>query len=149
MSVQDIDLGWGKIVKNMNKLDKTTVKVGIQAGDKTSDGKENLAYIAGVHEYGSSDGHIPQRSFIRTALDNNKGEINNLKDKLAGKIVDGSVAPEAALNLIGLKVAGMIQENITDGDFVPNAPSTVRAKGSAKPLIDTGHMRASVRHVLE
>lgn len=147
--VRDIDLGWNKIMQNMKKLDNTAVKVGIQSGETTEDGEEDLAYIAGVHEFGSSDGHIPQRSFLRTAIDNNEGEIEKLKTSLAGKIVDGSVNPKNALELIGQKVTGMIQENITDGHFVPNAPSTVRAKGSDKPLIDTGHMRNSVRHVLE
>lgn len=147
--VRDIDLGWSKIMHNMNKLDKKAVKVGIQAGDKTDDGEKDLAYIAGVHEFGSSDGHIPERSFLRTALDKNESKIESLKNNLAGKIVDGSTTPENALNLIGEAVTGMIQENITDGNFTPNAPATIKAKGSDKPLIDTSHMRNSVRHVLE
>lgn len=32
----------------------------------------------------------------------------------------------------------------TGGAFKPNAPSTVKRKGSAKPLVETGAMRASV-----
>ena len=149
MSVVDKDLGWKKILRNMRKIDAKAVKVGIQDGDKTSDGKESLAYIASLHEFGSPGGKIPERSFIRTAIDKNEHKINNLSDGLALKILDRSVTVRGALDLIGLKVTGMIQEQITDGDYVPLAPATIKRKGSDKPLIDTGHMRQSVRHVIE
>ena len=149
MSVVDKDLGWKKILRNMRKIDAKAVKVGIQDGDKTSDGKESLAYIASLHEFGSPGGKIPERSFIRTAIDKNEHKINNLSDGLALKILDRSVTVRGALDLIGLKVTGMIQEQITDGDYVPLAPATIKRKGSDKPLIDTGHMFQSVRHVIE
>lgn len=147
MSVRDIDLGWNKILRNMQEVGSKSVKVGIQAGDKAADGKHDLAFVAGVHEFGTE--RVPQRSFLRTGIDNNKGKINRLRDSLAGRIVDGSATPRGALDIIGLAVTGMIQEQITDGDYVPLAPSTVRAKKSSKPLIDTGTMRRSVRHVIE
>lgn len=149
MIVKDIDHIWRKILKSLRLLDEKAVKIGIQSGDMTADGKKNLAYIASIHEYGDERGIIPERSFIRSAWDENQHEINNFTNNLGGKITDGTVEPKQALDLIGLKVTGMIQEKITDGDFVPNAPATVRAKGSDKPLIDTGRLRASVRHVLE
>ena len=41
MSVIDKDLGWKKILLSMRKMDAKAVKVGIQSGDKTSDGKED------------------------------------------------------------------------------------------------------------
>ena len=59
MSVVDKDLGWKKILRNMRKMDAKAVKVGIQSGDKTSDGKEDLAYVASLHEFGSPGGKIP------------------------------------------------------------------------------------------
>lgn len=149
MSVVDKDLGWKKILRNMRKIDAKAVKVGIQDGDKTFDGKESLAYVASLHEFGSPGGKIPERSFIRTAIDKNERKINNLSDRLALKILDGSVTVRGALDLIGLSVTGMIQEQITDGDYVPLSPATIKKKGSDKPLIDTGHMWQSVRHVIE
>ena len=36
-----------------------------------------------------------------------------------------------------------------EGDFEPNAPSTIRKKKSDKPLIDTGRMRQSVMTVID
>lgn len=149
MSVIDKDLGWKKILLSMRKIDAKAVKVGIQSGDKTSDGKKDLAYVASLHEFGSPGGKIPERSFIRSAIDKNENKINNLSDKLSLKILDGSVTVRNTLDLIGLEVTGMIQEQITDGDYVPLAPSTIKRKGNDKPLIDTGHMRQSIRHVIE
>ncbi|MBS5780231.1 hypothetical protein [Megamonas sp.] len=147
MNVKDIDLGWEKIIKNMKTLDKKVLKVGIQEGDMSADGKNTMAYIGSIHEYGAE--HIPQRSFIRSTLDDNSSQIANLSGQLGAKIIEGKQTPEQALNLIGLKIAGMIQEKITDGNFTPLSPATVRAKGDNKPLIDTGRMRASIKHKLE
>lgn len=147
MSVKEIDLGWGKILRNMKKIDKTILKVGIQAGDMAADGKNTMAFIGAVHEFGTE--HIPQRSFIRSALNDNQKKIADFAGELGEQIILGKKTPKQALNLMGLKITGMIQEKITDGDFTPLAPATVRAKKSNKPLIDTGRMRASIKHKLE
>ena len=146
MSVRDIDLGWSKLFREMKELDKKSVKVGVQNGDKTEDGKEDLAYIAGTHEFGFDN--IPQRSFIRAGVDNKMGQIKNLSENVSGKIIDG-MSVKTGLNLIGLEVTGIIQEYISSGNFTPNSPKTIAKKGSSKPLIDTGHLRQSIRHVLE
>lgn len=69
-----------------------------------------MAYIGSIHEYGAE--HIPQRSFIRSTLDDNSSQIANLSGQLGAKIIEGKQTPEQALNLIGLKVAGMIQEKL-------------------------------------
>ena len=148
MSVRDIDLGWSKLFREMKELDKKAVKVGIQAGETTEDGENDLAYIGGVHEFGSEDGTIPQRSFIRAGVDNKMGEIKNLSQVVSGKIIDG-MSVNTGLNLIGLGVTGIIQEYISSGNFTPLKPNTIARKGSSKPLIDTGHLRQSIRHVLE
>lgn len=53
------------------------------------------------------------------------------------------------LKEIGIFQKDLIQEKITDGDFAPNAESTIRQKGSSKPLIDSGRMRQSVNYVIQ
>lgn len=149
MSIVDKDLGWNKILRNMRNVNAKSVKVGIQSGDKTIDGKEDLAYIASLHEFGSPGGKIPERSFIRTAIDKNERKINTFTDKLALKILNGSVNVRGALDLIGLEVTGIIQKQIADGEYVPLAPATIKRKKSNKPLIDTGNMYQSIRHIIE
>ena len=39
-----------------------------------------------------------------------------------------------------------MQHQMVEGEFVPNAPSTIRKKGSDKPLIDTGQLRQGVSY---
>lgn len=192
MSVKDIDLGWGKIVAQMQELDATSVKVGVQdnAG-MVEGGNIAMAKLAAVHEFGgeikvaagsvtqyrkvkksgdfANSGRLtsknksnfaqtmdrkahsftmPQRSFIRSAVDENKKKIDDMSAKLAGKIVDG-MSPNQALGIMGNAVQGMIQKKIANGPFEPNKPSTVKKKGRNKPLIDTGHLRQSIRYVVE
>ena len=55
----------------------------------------------------------------------------------------------AAAKDIGAKSVGMIQQEIVDGNWTPNAPSTIAKKGSDHPLIDTGLMRQSVHYVVK
>lgn len=53
---------------------------------------------------------------------------------------------EQTLKDIGIFQKDLIQDKIEEGDFTPNAESTIRKKGSSKPLIDTGRMRQSVNY---
>lgn len=154
--VEDKDLGLNRIIRTLNKdLDGVVVKVGVQAKDKAvRRGKggsirntdQPLAVIAAVHEFGL--GGMPQRSFLRSAYDENLPTI----DKMIQRVANGAVfgfGTNAALNQLGNVVQGMIQRKIVDGPFKPNAPATIKRKKSSRPLIDTGHLRQSIRYVIE
>ena len=39
---------------------------------------------------------------------------------------------------------GAMKLKFTDGTLTPNAPSTIKKKGSSRPLIDTGQLRQSI-----
>ena len=49
-----------------------------------------------------------------------------------------------ALELAGEGIAGQLRQSIVDTNDPPLAASTIRRKGFAKPLVDTGHMLNSV-----
>ena len=53
------------------------------------------------------------------------------------------------LALMGEDVKGALQQSINDFQTPALAPSTVEAKGFAKPLIDTAHMLNSVTFKVE
>jgi hypothetical protein len=154
--VEDKDLGLNRIIRTLNKdLDGVVVKVGVQAKDKAvRRGKggsirntdQPLAVIAAIHEFGLGD--MPQRSFLRSAYDENLPMI----DKMIQRVANGAVAglgTNAALNQLGNVVQGMVQRKIVDGPFVPNSPGTIKRKKSSRPLIDTGHLRQSIRYIIE
>lgn len=154
--VIDIDKGYNRIVNTLRKeLDGVTVKVGVQGTDKAvrrgKGGKiqntdQPLAVIAAVHEFGLNE--MPKRSFLRSAYDENKPAINAMVDKIATGAITG-MSVDTAINQLGNVVQGMVQKKIVDGPFKANAPATIKRKGSDRPLIDTGHLRQSIRYVIE
>ena len=154
--VEDKDLGLNRIIRTLNKdLDGVVVKVGVQAKDKAvRRGKggsirntdQPLAVIAAIHEFGLGD--MPQRSFLRSAYDENLPMIDKMIQRVANGAVFG-LGTNAALNQLGNVVQGMVQRKIVDGPFVPNSPATIKRKKSSRPLIDTGHLRQSIRDVIE
>lgn len=154
--VEDKDLGLNRIIRTLNKdLDSVVVKVGVQAKDKAvRRGKggsirntdQPLAVIAAIHEFGLGD--MPQRSFLRSAYDENLPMIDKMIQRVANGAVFG-LGTNAALNQLGNVVQGMVQRKIVDGPFVPNSAATIKRKKSSKPLIDTGHLRQSIRYVIE
>lgn len=56
---------------------------GLTAEVGVFDGKEKRAYIALVHEYGYPEGNIPERSFMRSALEENRKGLKKIFAKAA------------------------------------------------------------------
>lgn len=78
---------------------------------------------------------IPERSFLRSTWDKNVGKYERLMQKLAGQVIDGDIAPRAAVGKVGERILGDIRKTIRRGIPPPLKPATVRRKGSSKPLI--------------
>lgn len=160
--VEDKDKGFKRIVETLyTELDDVVVKVGVQAKEKAArrgkDGSirttdQPLAVIAAIHEFGL--GGMPQRSFLRSAYDENKPTIDAMVDNIANGAVQG-MSVGTALNQLGNEVQGMVQKKIVDGPFKPNSPAVYKRKKKyssngeePKPLIDTAHLRHSIRYVI-
>ena len=140
--VEDNDLGLKQIEKDLLTLGEYEIKIGLQSGDTLDDGTP-LAAIGAWNEYGTSD--IPSRPFMRSTSDTYKDKWANAQGKLLNRVIDG-LAPIMAARTLGEMIQGDIQRHIRKGNWVMNAPSTVKRKKSNKPLIDTGHMRQSIRY---
>lgn len=142
----DKDLGYKQLLKDMKKLGKgLEVYVGIRAekGVEPVKGSDfNMAGLAVALEFGTEDGHIPAYPHYRPTIDEGReGYLNDLQSSVTKAIFKGSnVITE--FKKIGAKVAGDVKRRIKAGVLniygKGNAPSTIAAKGSSKPLIDTG-----------
>lgn len=123
------------------------------SGDKGTDKRGDMtnAELAATMEFGSRDGRIPERSFIRSTYDVKLASYKEDLKKLVKAIYEQKVTIERALGLMGAKMSGDMKRAVTTGVGIPppNAPSTLRAKlskskpGSKKqprPLIDTARM---------
>lgn len=121
------------------------VAVGILQDEKRDDGF-SMVDLAMVHEYGSKDGHIPQRSFIRSSCDAKRKEHLRLLQRLEKKVLLGHLNKKKALTQFGEMVkSGMVQA-INSGIDPALDPKTIRRKKSSKSLIDTGRLKGSIAH---
>lgn len=141
------DRGWNRIKQNMLALAKKPhVKVGVLDDGAHGDGGLSVAELAAIHEFGAPGAGIPARSFIRSTLDENKAEYAELIRKGLAAVLAGRLSPAMLLEAIGAKVATDIKKRVTSGDGLdpPLAESTVEAKGSERPLVDTGRLIGAV-----
>ena len=141
MSVQDEDLGYKAILHNLTRL-QGEIEVGFLEGCGEEDGV-SIAEIAAYNEYGTS--HIPARPFMRQTVEHYRSAWGRLGAQLEDKVAYG-MDPKQAMEVLGVKAEGDMKKTIGRGKFKPNSPKTIKRKGSAQPLIDTGRMRASVSH---
>ena len=107
---------------------------------------DNVA-LAVIHEFGVPQKNIPSRPFLRSTFDAKKTEWNALLSRMALGVLRGKLTVEQALGLLGQRASADVKLRITTGNnFVPNAPRTIAAKGSSRPLIDTGRLVNSISY---
>jgi len=126
----------------INKLADMEVAVGFQSGQDPYEDGTDLVTVVAYNELGTSD--IPARPFMKQSWDNHQDELRGICEQALASVASGG----SAAKKMGAFGVGLIQKEIVDGTFKPNKPSTIRKKGSDKPLIDTGHMRQSVKYVV-
>lgn len=137
----------------MRQLNGSSTKIGYQESEKhksrDTDEMSDMVEIGSKHEFGSKEENIPQRSHIRTTTDEQRMRVNRKIQEGYSRILMNTSTPAAELEKVGEFMESKIKKKITDIRLPPNSPATILAKGSDNPLIDTGQMRASVRHVEE
>lgn len=139
----------GDLANHIAKIERglqgpKAVKVGFPAGKADAD----VVSIAIWNHFGTSRG-IPPRPFITIAMFKNRRQIRAALRKIAKMQVADGTPVSRSLPKLGALGAGMVQDQIASNTPPPNAPSTVRQKGSSGTLIDTGRMRQSVTWALE
>lgn len=147
--VVDIDRGYRAMVRRFRRYGVgPNVTVGIQ-GTEAAETREfgvNNASLAAVHEFGSRDGRIPQRSFLRSTVDRERERIQRLLERGARRAVTGE-AVERALGLVGEFTRGQMVRTIDQSiDIKPLAQSTIarRRYGGTTPLVDEGILKRSI-----
>lgn len=157
MSVQvtDTDRGLNSRVAALRDFERYEVVVGVLAdkgGDRAAGDGSDLTVldIAIIHEFGAPDAAypIPERSFCRAYVDENREQIRAWLRALVARVFAGAITVRQAFEQLGARVAAGMQARISAGIDPPNAPSTVERKGSSTPLVDTGQLRASITYLV-
>lgn len=118
-----------------------TLRVGFLENARYPDGTP-VALVAAVNEYGRPPVQ-PPRPFFRNMIADRQDEW---PAAIAQLLQDNDLDAEKTLDQAGAAIAGQLRQSIVDLLEPALAPSTIRRKGFDKPLIDTGHMLASVDH---
>lgn len=144
MTTRDIDRGLREFIRQMQIAKVTEVVVGVHQGD-SNDGQQ-IAEYAAYNEFGTEN--IPERSFMRSAFDENLSSIKQDMDARYGQVTRGEINVKDALGLVGLRHQDQIKNKIDTNIPPPNAPATIAAKGSSRTLIDTGAMKNSIHYIV-
>lgn len=124
-----------------------------------------LAWKLGIHlKKETTEIVIPARSWLQMPLERSQDLRAKIKEKtqltksereLAELAIteygDYGILGELA-QAVGVSALEQIQEAFDTegfGEWTPNSPATIRAKGSEMPLIDTGNLRNSITYKVE
>lgn len=135
-----------QLIEQIKATSEKAVYVGFPAEfNENVEGSDNfnLASLAAVLEFGNE--RIPSRPFLRQTLAENQEKYTTLFVKL----FESGVSIDQIYEQIALIAQGDVQQNIVNGKWAANAPSTIKRKKSSKPLIDTGKLRQSVRGIVK
>lgn len=135
---------YGAFKKHLQEAAKLRVIVGApDSPHPETDGLTNGQLLM-IHEYGTAE--IPARPILRTTIREKKDDLIKAlsRDILALRDRPESASPLRAYKKLALRLEGAVKQKFRDNDFAPLAESTIRAKGSSKPLIDTGALRQSI-----
>lgn len=108
------------------------------------------AYQLYLQSHGSPLWHSPPRPVIEPAIEKNKDSIAKQLRKVVETALDGQ-DPENELQKAGMLGQNIARAWFTDpaNGWAPNSPVTEEAKGSDKPLIDTGELRKAITYVVD
>lgn len=143
-TVKTKDNGSAKVISASKKAAKIEVGVlGPKAHSKHRGSEVTTADVAGFQEFGTET--IPKRPFVSGWFDAvGKAGLPAILKDAAKKFLAGQIDGPKYVKLLGNYGVGGIQKLISAGIKPALAESTIKRKGSSKPLIDTGVLRASV-----
>lgn len=133
-------------IKKLEKINKRfesgsdTVKVGLPKDSNPYPDGTSVIMVGSVHEFGSPKLGVPQRSFLREGVKENKKNYAFMSKRLSMKILSGKITKKKALEILGLQG----QKDVVDKITRLKTPGLKYRKGN--PLIDTGHLRQSITY---
>ena len=137
-----------QVMKRAEQLNQLQLVAGIP-NDETSredSGEITNAELGIIHEWGAPEKGIPERSFMRSTMSEERENLGQLSKTQIALCLEGNTSPHDVFATIGVYLQGKIVDKITDGEFEPNNENTVKRKGSSKPLIDTGQLRGAITY---
>ena len=148
--VIDKDKGWKRLKKTLKSFSDELV-VGIPG--KIDFNVPTQGAIGAVHEFGSVDGTIPSRSFLRSTFDKNVGRYNRSLAKHIRRSIERGAPRKQALFMLGERIRKDVLKRIRNGEIVQDisdstkkafVPGTRTRRGDGVALVSTGTMVGSI-----
>lgn len=146
-----IDKGYKHIQEQLKLAKGSYTTIGVHSDAGQYEDGQAIGAIAFWNEYGTS--RIPERPFLRSAIDANLDNLHAKQRELLSDIYRGQTT-EKSLEILGFMIKTMIEERIhTSRSWAePNSPSTTAAKlagGAARgptPLINSTLLSRSIAY---
>lgn len=120
---------------------------------KAAAGRDEIRFLKKGEGYlvlGETGPHtivIPERSFIRSTVDEKEADYFAQIEADTGLVLDGKMTKEQMLKRLGVTAEGDVKQKIIDIKEPGNAASTLRAKApKTNPLVVSGNMVRSQSH---
>jgi hypothetical protein len=153
VKIRDTDRGLEALKTRIGKAAAARLSVGIHEAEGSQpdeSGEATVLDVAAFNEFGGPDENPPRRSFIADWADENADQNKELLRRSAQAVVKGQLPSMAvALERLGLRFVGDVQQRIRAGIEPENAESTIERKGSSTPLINQGTLWGSVTHQVQ
>lgn len=150
-------------VRSQQMIDEMNITMGIGSNgmpyttdyndflDNMSSGKPySAAYSMYIHAHGSALWRIPPRPVLEPSIDYNKNTLS----KQLGAVAKAALAgqdPNMELQKAGIMAQNFARDWFTNPGnmWPPNAESTVKQKGSDRPMVDTGELRRAITYIVK
>jgi hypothetical protein len=136
--------GGEQLDKYLSELSKKmanpgTLRVGFLENQTYPDGT-SVATVAAIQNFGAPARGVPPRPFFSNMVASKSASWgNDLRSVLRRNGMNG----KAALETMGVVIAGQLKDSIQETNSPPLASKTIARKGFDKPLVDTGVMLQS------
>ena len=138
------DKDFRRISREVKKLNKAITAIGLFEDTPNYPDGTSVPLVGFWNEFGTK--RSPERSWMRSFLDEHKKELERLVKSLFSRVLRGELDARQAISRLGAWAETGMKKQITNFVAPENALSTIKKKKSSQPLIDTGQMRGAVEH---
>ena len=129
------------------EIGKPKVYIGVPASKNgMHDGGINMATLLALHVLGAPSRGIPQRDPLRPPLIANAQRYSDLLALGLKNALSDGTDPKLVYEKIGIVATNDVKDYFITGNFKALSEKTIKAKGSSKPLVDTGELRNSISY---
>ena len=134
-------------LERFREIGKPKVYIGVPASKNgMHEGGINMATLLALHVLGAPSRGIPQRDPLRPPLIANAQRYSDLLALGLKNALANGTDPKLVYEKIGIVATNDVKDYFITGNFKALSEKTIKAKGSSKPLIDSGEMRNSISY---